>query len=233
VTELLPACIGLDKTRYGIVTALLTAGGLFGSMYSDRLVRAEGAAGAIAWTGWLNLASAALMAAAPHWLVMALGRCVETFETLRGGTRLQIRMLTYSFVAGLACGLAVCLVPPYLAALARSSPGLAAKSGQVGVLHQLAIVIGICCSQGAGLLLTGPEGNNPGAWRWVCAASGVASIVQILMTAQPIEADEYAAVGDEESANGSGNGHRRDEEEREPTQPLSPTRPEGEFIFFL
>jgi hypothetical protein len=56
------------------VTALLTAGGLAGSLYSDRLVRAEGVAGAIAWTGWLNLASAMLMAGAPHWLVLALGR---------------------------------------------------------------------------------------------------------------------------------------------------------------
>lgn len=73
-SQLLPPCLGLDKFRYSAVTSLLTAGGLAGSLLSDRLVRAEGIAGAIAWTGWLNLASAVLMAAAPHWLVLALGR---------------------------------------------------------------------------------------------------------------------------------------------------------------
>jgi len=70
----LPPCIGLDAARYGTVTSLLTAGGLLGSLASDRLVAAEGVAGAISWTGWLNLASALLMGLAPHWLVMGLGR---------------------------------------------------------------------------------------------------------------------------------------------------------------
>jgi hypothetical protein len=65
-------------------------------------------------------------------------------------------VLTTRLVAGLACGLAVCLIPPYLAALARSTPQLATKSGQVGTLHQLAIVLGICSAQVMGLLFTGP-----------------------------------------------------------------------------
>jgi hypothetical protein len=30
--------------------------------------------GGIAWTGWLNLVGALMMALAPHWGVLALGR---------------------------------------------------------------------------------------------------------------------------------------------------------------
>lgn len=53
---------------------MLTAGGLVGSALSDRVVSSEGVAGGIVWTGWLNLFGALLMAGAPNWLVMLLGR---------------------------------------------------------------------------------------------------------------------------------------------------------------
>ncbi|KAL1412963.1 Bifunctional purine biosynthesis protein PurH [Vanrija albida] len=162
VAPFLPHCIGLDQQRYSAVTAMLTAGGLIGSAVSDRVVSAEGIAGGIVWTGWLNLFGALLMAGAPNWIVMLLGR----------------------FVAGLACGLGVCLVPPFLATVARSTPELAGRTGQIGTLHQLAIVLGICSAQIMGLLLTGSKGDKPGAWRYVCLVPGIASLVQIAMTAQ-------------------------------------------------
>jgi hypothetical protein len=47
-------------------------------------------------------------------------------------------------------------VPPYLATVARTTPELQSRSGQIGALNQLAIVIGICSSQVMGMLLTGP-----------------------------------------------------------------------------
>lgn len=132
----LPPCLGISPLKYSAITAVFTVGGLLGSTVSDRVVKAEGIAGGIAWTGWLNLAGALCMAAAPHWMVLGLGR----------------------FICGLACGLAVCLVPPYLAQLARATPSLAARSGQIGTMNQLAIVLGIFSSQLFGLLLTGPVG---------------------------------------------------------------------------
>lgn len=130
----LPPCLGISSLKYSAITAVFTMGGLLGSTMSDRVVKLEGVAGGIAWTAWLNLAGAMCMAAAPHWLVLGLGR----------------------FISGVACGLAVCLVPPYLAQLARATPSLAARSGQIGTLNQLAIVLGIFSSQLAGMLLTGP-----------------------------------------------------------------------------
>jgi len=59
------------------------------------------------------------------------------------------------FIVGLSSGLAVCLVPPFLALIARSSPALANRTGQIGFLNQMGIVIGLFSAQAAGLVLTG------------------------------------------------------------------------------
>jgi MFS family permease len=61
----------------------------------------------------------------------------------------------YRFVVGLSSGIAICLVPPFLSMIARSSPELSPRSGQIGSLHQLAIVLGLFCAQVAGWILTG------------------------------------------------------------------------------
>lgn len=84
-------------------------------------------------------------------------------------------------------------------------------------------MLGICSSQVFGLIFTGPEGNKPGAWRWVVAMSGVASVIQIIMTAQPINVEEnqYAAVSAEETRASL-------DEERAATGPLSPSLEECE-----
>lgn len=112
----------------------------------------------------------------------------------------------------------MCLVPPFLATIARSTPELAGRTGQIGTLHQLAIVLGICSSQIIGLLLTGPvggrsaaidthtdvrqKGDKPGAWRYVCLVPGAASLIQIGMAAQSPHGDAKVVPP------------RRDEEER-------------------
>jgi hypothetical protein len=64
----------------------------------------------------------------------------------------------------------------------------------------------------------GQEGNKPGAWRIVCAVSGVVSLIQIFMTAQPIGVDEprYNALSTDEE---------NPEYEREAAAPLSPSIP--------
>lgn len=60
--------------RFSTVTAMLTVGGLLGSLLSDRVVRQRGIAGGIAASAWINLVGALVMALAPHWLLLMLGR---------------------------------------------------------------------------------------------------------------------------------------------------------------
>ncbi|KAI9631883.1 general substrate transporter [Dioszegia hungarica] len=171
----LPICLEIDAFRYSTVTALYTAGGLVGSLASAWVVYKEGIKGGIVWTGYLNLVGVFLMGWSWNWGMLGLGR----------------------FVAGLSAGLAFCLIPPFLSLVARSSPQLSARSGQIGVIHQLAIVIGVFMAQVAGWLITGSKGDTPGNWRFVVAISGVASLGQIWAATKvfiPPEATIKAAV---------------------------------------
>jgi len=59
------------------------------------------------------------------------------------------------FVVGMSSGLAVCLVPPFLSVIARSTPELASKTGLIGTMNQIGIVTGLFSGQVAGLILTG------------------------------------------------------------------------------
>ncbi|KAK8858481.1 hypothetical protein IAR55_002708 [Kwoniella newhampshirensis] len=158
----LPLCLDLDAYLYGLITAVFTVGGLVGSLMSSWIVEKEGLKGGIAWTGYLNVIGVLGMGVSPHWWVLALGR----------------------FVAGVSSGIAVCLVPPFLSLVARSSPDLASKSGQIGTMNQLAIVLGICSAQIAGLLLTGERGDMPGRWRYVVALSGIFAALQTVTAGQ-------------------------------------------------
>ncbi|WWD18368.1 hypothetical protein CI109_102818 [Kwoniella shandongensis] len=158
----LPLCLNLDASLYGLITAIFTIGGLIGSLSSSWMVEKEGLKGGLAWTGYLNLIGVLGMGIAPHWVVLAGGR----------------------FITGVSSGIAVCLVPPFLSQVARSSPELASKSGQIGTMNQLAIVLGICSAQIAGLLLTGERGDIPGSWRYVVAISGLVAAVQVATTNQ-------------------------------------------------
>ncbi|WWC62444.1 uncharacterized protein I303_105040 [Kwoniella dejecticola CBS 10117] len=166
----LPICLNLDSSRYSIVTAIFTIGGLVGSLSSSWVVEKEGIKGGISWTGYLNLVGVLGMGIAPHWYLLALGR----------------------FVVGISSGIAICLVPPYLSMIARSSPELASRSGSIGTMNQLAIVLGICSAQIAGLLLTGEKGDVPGSWRYVVAVSGVIAAVQIITSHSLTSPDDKA-----------------------------------------
>lgn len=130
-------CLPITSSRYSIVTAIFTIGGLCGSLGSSYVTQRSGLHGGILLTGYLNLAAALLMALSYSWLWLALGR----------------------FVAGLSSGVAVCLVPPYLAQVARSSPQLAGRSGLVGSMHQMGIVIGLFAAQVVGWVATGEVSN--------------------------------------------------------------------------
>lgn len=90
----------------------------------------------------------------------------------------------------------MCLVPPYLAHTARTTPSLTQRSGQVGTLHQLAIVIGICSAQVLGMAFSGPEGDRANAWRYILAVSGAVSVAQIAMTRAAAKPDSEGVYGD-------------------------------------
>ncbi|WWC88785.1 uncharacterized protein L201_003698 [Kwoniella dendrophila CBS 6074] len=169
----LPLCLDLDSNLYSIVTAIFTVGGLIGSLGSSWIVEKEGIKGGIAWTGYLNLVGVLGMSIAPHWALLAIGR----------------------LVVGISSGIAICLVPPYLSMVAKSTPELAAKSGQIGTMNQLAIVIGLFSSQVAGLLLTGKEGDIPGTWRYVVSISGIVAAIQIVTANQIIAPEEKTQHG--------------------------------------
>ncbi|EJT48922.1 vacuolar membrane protein [Trichosporon asahii var. asahii CBS 2479] len=213
---------------------MLTVGGLLGSLLSDRVVRQRGIAGGIAASAWINLVGALVMALAPHWLLLMLGRppprtafAHEQWTFLPTPTprrlflgmctrRAEIRFSERVYVLITAVHpldrpevtstsartplttdsspvsrvvSPVCLVPPYLAHTARSTPSLVQRSGQVGTLHQLAIVIGICSAQVLGMAFSGAEGDRLNAWRYILSISGIVSVAQIVMTTSTAKPD--------------------------------------------
>jgi SP family facilitated glucose transporter-like MFS transporter 3 len=73
-TSFLPACLGITDGIYSLVTAVFTVGGLIGSLSSSWLVEKQGLKGGLVWVGWLNMLGVGMMALAPSWIVLALGR---------------------------------------------------------------------------------------------------------------------------------------------------------------
>lgn len=120
----------------------------------------DGEALVIRLSGWINLAASVLMALSMHWSMLLLGRVL----------------------AGITAGLAITTVPPLLHSISRTSSVtlIRSHSGSIGILNQLAIVIGIAAAQLVGLSATGVNGDSPGGWRWAVAGSGVVSAFQIV-----------------------------------------------------
>ncbi|KAJ9117789.1 hypothetical protein QFC20_000068 [Naganishia adeliensis] len=156
----LPDCLGFNLTRYSAATAVFTLGGLAGSIMSSAVTRRLQATGSIKVTGLLNVVGSVMMFAAPHWLVVLVGR----------------------IVVGLASGLAITTVPPLLSEISKTSTNklIASHTGSIGILNQLAIVLGIFSAQVTGLSLTGVKGDKRGGWRYVVLASGVVAVVQLV-----------------------------------------------------
>lgn len=155
----LPNCLGLTEPLYSLATAMFTIGGLLGSVYSSRVIARRGMIGAIKVSGMLNLAAALLMGLAPHWTLLVLGR----------------------LFSGFAAGLGICVVPPLLAIIARTSPTpyISSHAGSIGILSQVALTSGIFLGQVMGLVGTGMKGDFEGGWRWVVLASGAVSALHI------------------------------------------------------
>ncbi len=70
-------------------------------------------------------------------------------------TRRRTSSHSPSLIVGVSSGNCGVPCPAFLSTIAKASPQLANRSGQVGTLHQLAIVIGLFTAQIAGYIFTG------------------------------------------------------------------------------
>ncbi|KAF8136154.1 hypothetical protein EV363DRAFT_1395298 [Boletus edulis] len=106
-----------------------------------------------------NTAGAAISGLAPSVAPMALGR----------------------FLVGVAAGIGICVGPIYLSEIAPPQ-----IKGSLGVLTQLAIVVGILVTQGIGFGLA-----TPTQWRLVLLISAALSAVQYLLAPAIVESPAY------------------------------------------
>ncbi|KAK9900608.1 general substrate transporter [Cystobasidium minutum MCA 4210] len=126
-TSWLPACFSMDATSFGLVTSIYTIGGLLGSLFTGTIADKRGRRAACL-VGALSIAlGGALMALAPNFTVLLLGR----------------------LIVGLGCGVATVIVPTYLSEIAPPE-----HKGRIGVLNQVGIVSGIFTGQCASIALS-------------------------------------------------------------------------------
>jgi len=155
----LPTCIPMSDTTFSVVTSMFTVGGFFGSLFSNIIMDRYGRKGASRLSAALTAAGAALFGLSASVGPLILGR----------------------FLVGLAAGLGICLCPIYLSEIAP--PRI---KGNLGVLTQLAIVIGIMVTQGMGFGLATPR-----QWRVVLFISSGISILQYFISPFIVESPSY------------------------------------------
>jgi len=134
---------------------MYTAGGFFGSSTANIVMERHGRKPAIQISGLFVAVGSGLMAIAPSTFLLLLGR----------------------FLTGCGAGIGLCTGPIFLAEIAPSN-----IRGSVGVLTQLAIVLGIMITQLLGLRMA-----TPSLWRFVLLFSSVASVVQLCLSRFIIE----------------------------------------------
>ncbi|KAG6874320.1 hypothetical protein C0995_001545 [Termitomyces sp. Mi166 len=140
----------MSELTFSIITAIFTIGGLAGSLIANLLMDRWGRKGATTFSAILTSVGAGLMGVSTSVGVVGFGR----------------------FVIGLGSGIGICLAPIFLSEIAPSS-----IRGNVGVLTQLGIVLGIMLTQAMGLHLA-----TPTEWRAVLYFSFAVSGVQALLS---------------------------------------------------
>ncbi|KAJ7632244.1 general substrate transporter [Roridomyces roridus] len=157
----LPTCLPMSDFTFSVVTTLFTVGGLAGSIVANLVM-----------DRWGRRAAARISAA-----FVAVGSslmCVSASVGILGLGRLLV---------GVGSGLGLCLAPVFLAEIAPAK-----ISGNVGVLTQLGIVIGIFVTQALGLRFA-----TPTQWRSVLFISAATSVVQFLLS--PLMVDSPTWLG--------------------------------------
>ncbi|KAG8217379.1 general substrate transporter [Butyriboletus roseoflavus] len=155
----LPTCIPMSDATFSLVTSLFTVGGLLGSLSANLAMDRYGRKGASRISAVFNTAGAALSGVAVSIAPMALGR----------------------FLVGFAAGIGICISPIYLSEIAPPE-----IKGSLGVLTQLAIVIGILVTQTMGFGLA-----TPTQWRLVLFMSSALSASQFLLAPAIVESPAY------------------------------------------
>ncbi|KAF7440921.1 hypothetical protein PC9H_001270 [Pleurotus ostreatus] len=155
----LPLCIPMDDFTFSAVTAVFTIGGLLGSVVANLVTDKYGRKGATRASALLAALGTAFMTVAGSVGIMAFGR----------------------LLVGMGSGIGLCVGPIYLSEIAPPS-----ISGNVGVLTQLSIVLGIMITQLLGINLA-----TPTTWRLVLFASCALSIFQLLTSAIACETPAY------------------------------------------
>jgi CCR4-NOT transcription complex subunit 1 len=154
----LPTCIPMSDLTFSVVTSIFTVGGLMGSMVANLVMDHWGRKGATRISAFLITSGAAIMGLSTGVPALAVGR----------------------LFIGIGSGVGLCVGPIYLSEIAPPRIG-----GNVGVLTQLAIVLGIMITQAVGLRLA-----TPAQWRIVLFLSFILSAAQLLLS--PVVAESPA-----------------------------------------
>lgn len=155
----LPTCIAMSDFTFSLVTSIFTAGGLMGSLVANLVMDSWGRKGATRTSAILISSGALTMGVSTSVGLLGFGR----------------------FLVGIGSGIGLCVGPIFLAEIAPST-----ISGNVGVLTQLGIVLGIMITQALGLRLA-----TPSEWRYVLYISFALSAVQLFTSPFVVESPTW------------------------------------------
>ncbi|GAA5910161.1 hypothetical protein JCM8208_006746 [Rhodotorula glutinis] len=172
----LPSCVDMSDAAFGTVTSAYTVGGLVGSLGAGSMLERWGRKGTAVRSALVIMLGASAVSFGSSLLVLVLGRVL----------------------IGISCGIATVLVPLYLSSVAPPS-----IAGNIGILTQISINVGIFAAQGFSIPLSTPD---TGRWRFVSLISIGVAAVQILTSPlvpesrskDPVDARGYEAIADEE-----------------------------------
>ncbi|KAJ7236728.1 general substrate transporter [Mycena haematopus] len=155
----LPTCLPMSDFTFSVVTAVFTVGGLAGSLVANLIMDRWGRRGAARLSSLLVAIGAGLMTVSASVSILGLGR----------------------LLVGVGSGIGLCVGPIYLAEIAPSK-----ISGNVGVLTQLGIVLGIMITQAIGLRFA-----TPTQWRSVLFVSAAGSAAQFFLSGLVVESPAW------------------------------------------
>nr|CDI52525.1 related to VPS73-protein involved in vacuolar protein sorting [Melanopsichium pennsylvanicum 4] len=154
VLPIATGCIPLTESQFGLVTSLFTLGGLVSSFLISPVSKSLGwgRKTCITWSSIAGIAGGSVLGLSSGIGGLGMGR----------------------FFQGLGSGIGVVMVPIFLNEI---SP--VALKGNIGVLNQFSIVLGIFVAQAIGASWLGSDGKY---WRAVPLTSGLVSLLQLVAT---------------------------------------------------
>ncbi|KAI0698474.1 general substrate transporter [Cytidiella melzeri] len=155
----LPTCIPMSDATFSVVTSVYTVGGLLGSLVANVVMDRRGRRGAVRASAAMFAVGAGIMSVSASLSPLILGRVL----------------------IGIGAGFGLCVGPIFLSEIAPMK-----IQGAVGVLTQLAIVVGIMVTQAMGLRLATPH-----EWRIVLVFSSALSILQLLCSPAIVESPSW------------------------------------------